>query len=279
VNSTNQQSKLQIFNYNTLEVNLNRQFKSIEVFFKVEKINTETIFELESLFSWLGSHIEINAVVLSSHHEMFLKGLDCEEMARLSDEKWQRNLVKLQHLIYSMFFLPQTIIVDLKQGALGVGAELALGADLRVAHNNAEVQFTHLENGLVPHCGAVGFLGPLLGSNWARQWLMSGKTILTEELRNSGFLNNSYADETTTQNLLETISKQSQVSRIQTKRSLLEGVMSDLEKALSFEKKFALAGMSTNDWRKINTGDSSELTHARDFSLKLKEEKRQQTTN
>jgi enoyl-CoA hydratase/carnithine racemase len=268
-----------IFNYNTFDVFLNRNYKSLEVFFKSELINTETIFELESLYSWLSSHIEINAVVLSSKNDSFLNGIDCNEMARLADQKWQRNLVKLQHLIYNMFFLPQTFIVDLKNGAKGVGAELALGADLRVAHNNVEVQFTHLQKGLVPHCGAVGFLTPLFGASWSRQWLMSGKAILAEELRNSGFVHNTYESESTVDNLLKEICSQSPVARIQTKRSLLESIMSELDRTLSFEKKFALAGMSTGDWKKIAQDDNSELMNARDYAKKLKEEKKQQELN
>ncbi len=278
VNNLDKKNALKLFNYNTLEVHLNRHFKSLEVLFKVNKINTECIFELESLFSWLSSHIEINAVVFSSTNDLFLEGIDSSEMARGKDEKWQRNLVKLQHLIYSMFFLPQTFIVDLKHGAKGVGAEFALGADLRIGHNNIEVCFSHLENGFVPHCGAVGFLTPLLGASWSRQWLMSGKKILAQELRNSGYLVNTYADESNVNTLLEQICQQSPVARIQTKRSLLESIMPELDKALSFEKKYALAGMSTADWKKIEKGERSEFVSARDYSLRLKTEKQQQTT-
>ena len=76
--------------------------------------------------------------------------------------------------------------------------------------------------------------------------------------------------------MLTNISKQAPVARIQTKRSLLEAILPGLDRTIIFEKKFALAGLAMNDWKKkINDskkGISQGFIKARDLSLLLKEE-------
>ena len=77
--------------------------------------------------------------------------------------------------------------------------------------------------------------------------------------------------------ILTNISNQPPVARIQTKRSLLEAILPGLDRTLIFEKKFALAGLSMNDWKKkLNDqekDDFKDFVKARDLSILLKEEK------
>lgn len=213
-------------------------------------INTEMIFELESLFAWCGSHLEINSILLTSVGPIFSAGLDTTELSHASDEKVQKNLIKLQRIIYSMFYLPQTIIIDVKDGATGVGAELTIGGDIRIASLSTQIHFNHLTRGLVPTCGGIGFLGAVISKASAKNWILSSRPIPTEKLTSTGFINELYPDEECAQKYLLEISKQSQVARIQAKRSHLESLMPELERAIQFEKDFAFSGMVTGDWKK-----------------------------
>ncbi|MEC7181277.1 MAG: hypothetical protein VXW15_01085, partial [Bdellovibrionota bacterium] len=83
--------------------------------------------------------------------------------------------------------------------------------------------------------------------------------------------------------ILTNISNQAPVARIQTKRSLLEAILPGLDRTINFEKKFALAGLAMNDWKKkINDskkGTPQGFVKARDLNLLLKGESQPKKEN
>jgi len=95
------------------------------------------------------------------------------------------------------------------------------------------------------------------------------------ELLQSGFIFKSYSDdEKLIAAQLNHICQQSQVARMQAKRSMLEPVLSELNHTLEFEKNFAFGTMYAPDWKKsleakIN-GDKPDFISARDFKEVLK---------
>ena len=185
---------ISLFNYNTLEAGLNMDTRSMTVRLnrpaQEHAINREMLFELEGLFAWAAEHLEVKSIHLSStlsSENLFCSGWDKEELRKLDKDKMAEQFQKLQKLIYSFFFLPQTIIIDLKNGARGIGSELSIGADLRVMNENGELHFDHLNRGLVPSCGGIGFLSEIVGQTNARNWILSGEAIECHELKRTGF--------------------------------------------------------------------------------------------
>ncbi|WP_127715964.1 enoyl-CoA hydratase/isomerase family protein [Halobacteriovorax sp. HLS] len=275
---------MSLFNYNTLSVSLNKNTRSILIELNRPELknalNTEMIFELETLFTWLSTHIEIKSVYLTGKGDYFCKGLDSEELATWSDEKRQKNFDKVQKIIYSMFYLPQTIIADLKGGCSGLGVELSMGADIRIASKETQVHFDHLLNGIVPSCGGVGFTTALFGNAIARQWLLSSKKVNSSELLATQTIVEAYSEQSTYENYLQNISNQSDIARIQTKRSLLESIMPELDRTIKWEKRFSIAGMCTGDWRNIaKNSEGAKLTNVKEFATRLKREKAEQLSN
>lgn len=275
---------MSLFNYNTLSVNLCKKTRSLSVELNRPEIqnaiNTEMIFELETLITWVATHIEIKSILLTGKGNYFCKGLDDKEFSTWSDEKKQKNFDKLQKLIYSMYYLPQTIIVDLKDGCQGLGLELAMGGDIRIANEKVEMHFNHLIKGIVPSCGGVGFTSALFGNGAVRQWLLSSKKLNKEDLLSNQIIVESYLEESISSKYLETIFSQPDIARIQAKRSLLEPIMEALDHSIKWEKKFSLAGMCTNDWREIaKYGEKAKSISAKELSSKLKTERTEQLGN
>ncbi|PIK15490.1 enoyl-CoA hydratase/isomerase family protein [Halobacteriovorax sp. JY17] len=275
---------MSLFSYNTLSVELSKKTRSISI--KLNRpevqnaINTEMIFELETLLTWISTHLEIKSIYLTGTGDYFCKGLDDEEFATWSEEKRQKNFDKLQKLIYSMFFLPQTIIADLKKGCAGLGFELAMGADIRVAHEDTVVEFNHLSKGIVPSCGGISFTSAITNNSTARQWLLLSKKLSAADLNTHHITVQSYGVESPIQDFLATINSQPDVARIQAKRSLLEPVLKNLDQGLEWEKKFSIAGMCTNDWKEIaKHGESAQTVSARELSSRLKRERAEQVSN
>lgn len=269
-----------LFHYNTLHVSLDRLTKSLVVKLNRPRdnnaINGEMIFELESILAWCTSHLEINSIVLTSTGPLFSCGADVAEMESLGKERLKKRLTKIQKLIYSMFFMPQTVIADLRGEAVGLGAELVIGADLRFAQEGATVSLSHLDHGLTPCCGGVGFLGATINPAWSRNWILDGGPIPMEQLTNSGFVTTLYP--TLTPECLEAnpahplylalkrVAAQAPVQRIQAKRSLLEAILPNLDRALDFERQFAFAGLESEDWREAGCSGEAIFKSAREFT-------------
>lgn len=272
-----------LFNYNTLNVDLLKETKTLKITLNrpeaENSFNTEMIFELETLFTWSATKLEINSILITSSTEYFSKGWDRRELVGATDQKVQRLMKKVQKLVYVMYFLPQTIIMDLKDGASGVGAEFALGADIRLAADNAHIEFGHLREGLVPACGGIGFLASVVPKATARKWILSSLPLSEMELLTSGYISEIYDtnDSSTAEKYLTAISKQAPVARIQAKRSLLDTVLADFDAAKEFEFDYAVAGMSMGDWRKsLNAAredKAPEYTSARELSAMLQKER------
>ena len=242
-----------LFNYNTFNVYALADTKSIQVeFTRIDKdnaVNFEMLFELETLFTWLTSHIEINSVLFTTSAEFFSKGIDEEELSIMDNLKFQKFLLRAQKIIYSMFFLPQTIIFDLRKGAWGIAAELSIGADIRLLHSDGIISFNHLQNGISPSCGGIGFLSLVVSQNHARNWILSSDAIEMNSLLSSGYIYKSYDKVSPAKEILTQISKQAPIQRIQAKRNFLESILPALNLAKESDQNFSGAGLFTKDWK------------------------------
>ena len=266
-----------IFNYNNLDVSLHSPTKSMTV--KLNRpdrnaINLETIFELETLFTWLSRHLEVQSVCLTGTGDAFTSGFDSEEIKNMSDEKFKKMLARMQKFSYFLFFLPQTVIVDFKSHAMGIAMELTAGADIRLAKKDIAIKMDYLSRGFVPACGGIGLLGEVIPKHFLRSWLMTGQSIGLQELKQSGFIQEFYDDKAPLDKYLYSIAKQAPVPRIQCKRALLESVLPEINRTLDYEQTIAFAGMHLGDWRQYikatQEGLSPEYTSAQAFASTFK---------
>lgn len=271
-----------LFNYNTLKVSLNRDTRSLNVTLNrphaKNAINSEMIFELETLFAWATSHLEINSILINSSTSLFSVGWDKIELERMNDERIQKLMERLQKLVYVQFFLPQTVIIDLGDGAHGAAAEFAIGADIRLIRNSGDLQFNHARKGFIAASGGIGFLSAVVPPSFARKWQLSTLPISEADIVASGFAD-LYSDNQQVEAYLQAIAAQAPIARIQTKRSLLDTILPQLERARNFEKDYAIAGMCMGDWRKALWAERDDLTPeftgAKELAAVLKKEREQ----
>jgi enoyl-CoA hydratase/carnithine racemase len=151
-----------------------------------------------------------------------------------------------------MMQLPQTIVIDLGDGAETLASEFALGADIRIASEEANIKFNHCHYGLVPAAGGMSMLSTLVAPAFARNWILSGSSINHNVLSESGFLSQSYNKETRSEmvrELLTDISKVAPVQRIQAKLGLFEALRSSFESGIVMDRKVVKASMVSEDWR------------------------------
>ena len=244
-----------LFNYQTIRVKFERQTRSMSVHLVRSQIDGMMLAELENLLNWLAGHLEVNAVLFApaSDSSLFCQGFDCKELAGLSGAEFKDYLLRLRKIVYGLFHLPQSFVCDLGSGCSGVGIELALGCDIRIARRDSSVEFDFLEKGLVPACGCIGILAEIVGQGFARSWLLGSGAVSGETLLRAGFVASTYSagEESDAAGLfLRSIARQAPVARIQSKRSLLESVRPQLERWLEYSHLFSFAGLTNNDWKK-----------------------------
>lgn len=265
-----------LFNYNTLDVKLKKETKSLLIFFKKDKnyITHETLFELESIFAWAANRLEISSIILDSHNEFFNEGLHKDRLPGYGAEKLSKMCAKLQKIVHAMLHLPQVIIVNLKAGAFDLASELSLGADFRICSHDAMIAFNHNLIGLTPSSGGISILTQLMGNTLSRQWLLSGKKIEISKLINTGFIYQSYdlgeasfiIDE-----LAMSVNQSAPIQRIQTKLALLECMRESVDQAMESERKIAKASLVSEDWKSEDHMPAKHMQEAIKI-LKRKEE-------
>jgi len=240
--------------YKSLDISLNPKNRTLTVTLKFEDdrpyMSLTMIVEIENLIKWLTTKVEINAVLFKSNTESFGNGLNLTDWEQKGEQKLFDIYRRFQRLVYGMFFLPQTIIVDYGNMARGIGAEFGLSADIRFCRNGAKIEFSKLQEGLVPMSGGVGFLSTLVGKSRAKAWLLSPFAPSNAALLESGFITETYPEgESPTGKYLDAIAGQSPMARIQTKSSQLQAILPELDKTLEFEESFASGCMAFGDWR------------------------------
>ena len=244
-----------LFNYTTLSTRLEKSTRTLFVTLNRPDWNNafrlEMLFELESLFAWCTTRVEINTIFIDSSSAEFSTGLDLDSLSSLSANQLNKINTKLHKIIFSMMQLPQTILMDLGHGCETIASEFALGADIRIAHKDAKVSFNHCHYGLVPAAGGMSMLSTLVAPSFSRAWILSGATITEQALTQSGFLTETYSDNKNdlVSKILGKIANLAPVQRIQAKLGLFETLRPQFENGIVMDRKIAKASMVSEDWR------------------------------
>lgn len=240
-------TRVPIFSYNTIATTLLIPTKSLEIKFRKTFLTSETLFELESILAWAATHTEVHSLFITSFGENFIQGFDPAEVKTLSEDKLKKQFTKVSTIAQSFLCLPQTIVVDMKKGTRGVGLELSLAADIRIAKSDAVFCFDHLSMGLTPTCGMFSFLKSYLNQNVLRSLLLSGVEFGKESFLALGGWCELDIDANA---ILTNIFSQAPIARMQAKRGLYGINQSVHQDELEVEKQLFNATIHSKDYTK-----------------------------
>ena len=258
-----------LFNYQTLQVSLQKSSKSLLISFKEEYLNFETLFELESILTWVKAHLEISTIFLSSHHEQFSLGVDKQHLKTFHVDQLRKYTDRVEKLVQAMICLPQTIVIDLKEGAYDYGLELALGADLRISRTDVNIAFNHHRLGVMPSTTSIDLLKSIVGMGHVRDWILTADEIPGEHLATSGLVSRRYSRQHRNEfinELLLNLNLGAPVQRTQTKLAMSKDVLQLYEEKRDFSHKLQEASLQTQDWDK----EVGEFISAKDMGKILK---------
>lgn len=135
----------------------------------------------------------VRVLVITGNGRAFSAGIDLEEQAQLfggeiDGAAARKALDDLQAITRQMRDLPKPIIAAINGLAVGVGAELAIASDVRIASQDAYFMFAEVKRALFETNGVMYFLPRLVGMGRALEMLMTGDRIPAAEALAAGLV-------------------------------------------------------------------------------------------
>ena len=140
------------------------------------------------------------------------------------------------------------VLVALHGDATGSGLELALAGDLRVCVPSAKFSFPGLERGAMTKDGGTQRLPRLVGPAWAKDMLLTGRSVDANEALSIGLVNRVSEDITETiAELSAQITGGSPIGVRYAKEAVGKGIDLTLEQGLRLEADLNVILQSTSD--------------------------------
>jgi enoyl-CoA hydratase/carnithine racemase len=145
----------------------------------------------------LASRKDVRAVVLSGEGPSFCAGLDFQSFAAMKGTDGAPKLFeanpdnpanRAQDVAYVWKRVPAPVIAAVHGVAYGGGLQLALGADIRLAHPGARFSVMEIKWGLVPDMSGTQTLRDLVRLDVAKELTFTGRVVDAEEALKLGLV-------------------------------------------------------------------------------------------
>jgi len=145
---------------------------------KLNRVSMRARDQLAELFEELGRKEDVRAIVLTGAGEKaFTAGGDIAGFL----ERGPEELSRLAWNIAAPERCPKPVIAKLRGYAFGVGLELALACDFRIASADVELALPEVKIGMIPGSGGTQRLARMVGLGRAKDIVMRGRRIDAEE--------------------------------------------------------------------------------------------------
>jgi 2-oxoglutaroyl-CoA hydrolase len=145
---------------------------------KLNRVSMRARDQLAELFEELGRKEDVRAIVLTGAGEKaFTAGGDIAGFL----ERGPEELSRLAWNIAAPERCPKPVIAKLRGYAFGVGLELALACDFRIASADVELALPEVKIGMIPGSGGTQRLARMVGLGRAKDMVMRGRRIDAEE--------------------------------------------------------------------------------------------------
>ncbi|TML06004.1 MAG: enoyl-CoA hydratase/isomerase family protein [Actinobacteria bacterium] len=145
---------------------------------KLNRVSMPARDQLANLFEELGHDESVRAIVLTGAGEKaFTAGGDIAGFL----EREPEELSRLAWNVAAPERCPKPVIAKLRGYAFGVGLELALACDFRIASDDVELALPEVKIGMIPGSGGTQRLARMVGLGRAKDMVMRGRRIDAEE--------------------------------------------------------------------------------------------------
>jgi 2-oxoglutaroyl-CoA hydrolase len=158
---------------------------------KLNRVSMAAREQLANVFEELGADESVRAVVLTGAGRAFTAGGDIAGFLRAEPE----TLSRLARNVAAPERCPRPVIAKLRGYTFGVGLELALACDFRVAARGTELALPEIKLGMIPGSGGTQRLARLIGLGRAKDMIMRGRRVGADEAFSLGLVTEVVAEE------------------------------------------------------------------------------------
>ena len=152
---------------------------------KLNRVSMPARDQLAQLFEELGSDASVRAIVLTgAGDKAFTAGGDIAGFL----EREPEELSRLAWNVAAPERCPKPVIAKLRGFAFGVGLELALACDFRIAADDVELGLPEVKIGMIPGSGGTQRLARMVGLGRAKDLVMRGRRVAAGEALAIGLL-------------------------------------------------------------------------------------------
>lgn len=152
---------------------------------KLNRVSMTARGQLAGLFEELGRDGGIRAIVLTGAGEQaFTAGGDIAGFLEQTPEQ----LSRLAWNVAAPERCPVPVIAKLRGYCFGVGLELALACDFRIAADDVELGLPEVRIGMIPGSGGTQRLARMIGLGRAKDLVMRGRRVGAQEAQAIGLL-------------------------------------------------------------------------------------------
>jgi enoyl-CoA hydratase/carnithine racemase len=172
-----------------LEIVLNRPDKR-------NAITWEMLQEIDGVIRRAQHQPDLRAVVLRGEGTCFSAGIDLTSLMQVANdfgEGWKQRMrditTEFQAVPNRLERLELPTIAVLHGHCLGLGLELALACDIRLAAEGTRLGLPETLRGLIPDVGGTTRLARLVGPAWAKELIFTSRAIDAEMASRIGLVN------------------------------------------------------------------------------------------
>ena len=219
-------------------------------------LNAEMIDELLHALEQAGEDPEVKVLLLTGAGRAFCFGADISEFRRAQEQSPQDSawnlLLKSQKIIRLLSSMRKPTIAALNGFATGLGLDLALACDLRIAAERAKLGEAFVSMGLLPDGGGTFFLPRLVGLAKAAEMIFTGEAIEALEAERIGLINRAVPTQDlikSAQELADKLARGPTLAIGLAKEAIWRNLSQDIDSALKFEAQSQKACLESEDHR------------------------------
>ena len=213
-------------------------------------LNADVVKDLDAVLDSIDLNTTRALVVTGAGEKSFVAGADIAAMSTMTVQEAREFSKAGNDVFRKLETLPIPSIAAVNGFALGGGNELAMSCDIRYCSENAMFGQPEVGLGITPGFGGTQRLARLIGTGKAKELVYSALNIKADEAYRIGLVNGACAKEElipTVMKLAKKIASNAPIAVRNSKESLTDGYLSDLDHAISIEEKYFSECFETED--------------------------------
>lgn len=223
---------------------------------KKNALNFEFVVEIKDTLKKVIADPSCKVIVLKSSSDVFCAGADLAYLEQLQQNTYEQNLadsLNLAEMFQLIYHSPKPVIAQVEGHAIAGGCGLASICDFSFAVPAAKFAYTEVKIGFIPAIVMV-FLARKIGEGKARELLLTGKLISSEEAKAFGLINEVVSAEEISNKVKElatSLCNETSVQSLATVKEMLAAIHHlPVDEAVSYAAQMNAKARSTDDCKR-----------------------------